>query len=64
MEEFIVDINADGTVTIEGKNFTDASCKKLSEQLEEDLGIVEKMTPKPEMQRSVNSKTQTRKVTR
>ena len=57
-EELVIDISPDGTVTIEGKNFTDADCKTLSKQLEEDLGVVTHVTAKPEMQRtSTRSKT-------
>jgi hypothetical protein len=64
-EEFVIDINEDGTVTIEGKNFTDASCKLLSQQLEEDLGVVTKVTAKPELQRIASrSKTATKAVQR
>lgn len=62
-EEFVVDINPDGTVTIEGKNFTDASCKHLSAQLEADLGVVTNVSAKPELQRTT-TRTQAKKAVR
>lgn len=62
-QEFVIDIDPDGTVTIEGKGFVDAECKKLSAALEADLGVVTKVVEKPEM-RQMKARTVARKAVR
>ena len=51
-EEIVVDINADGSVTIEGKHFADGECLKATKELERDLGAVAQRTLKPEAHRT------------
>lgn len=63
VEELVIDIGLDGTVTVEGKNFADAECKKLSAQLEADLGEVMRVVEKPEM-RQTKARTVARKAVR
>ena len=63
MEEIEIIVNPDGSLTIEGKNFVDADCKKLTKELEDDLGVVVHVTEKPEM-KNTRTRTSARKVVR
>lgn len=37
-KEIIVDINTDGSCSIEGQNFTGAECEKFIKEIEQELG--------------------------
>lgn len=58
-QEIVIDIETDGTVTIEGKNFEGGECTKFTAEIEQALGKVTQRTLKPEYHRA---KTLTRKV--
>jgi uncharacterized protein YuzE len=47
-EEIVIDIDSDGGVVIEGKNFTGNECTALTKELENALGEVTRRTLKPE----------------
>lgn len=64
MEEIEVIIEKDGSVTIEGKNFVDASCKTATKELEDDLGVSTLVQAKPELQRQVTTRTAAKTVRR
>jgi len=49
MEEILIDVAPDGSVTISTKGFRGKSCKAATKPLEEALGIVLKDTDTPEM---------------
>ena len=51
MREFVIDIEPDGKVTIEGKGFEGAECKALSKDIEAHLGDVQKVVEKAEFKR-------------
>ena len=63
IEEIVIDIELDGTVTVEGKNFVGPECKQLTKALEEDLGVVTSVVEKPEM-RQTKTKTVARTARR
>lgn len=48
MPEFLIDIDVDGSVRVEGKDFTGKECEALSAELEKALGDVTKKKFKPE----------------
>ena len=51
-EEIVIDIDAKGNVTVEGKGFSGPECKTLTKDLEAALGKVEKTVTKPEYSRT------------
>lgn len=51
-KEIIVEIDAAGNVTIEGKGFINNDCAKLTEAIENALGDVTSRTCKPEFHRA------------
>jgi hypothetical protein len=48
MEEIVIMIEENGSVVIEGVNFKDAECTKLTHEIEQALGTVTKRNLKPE----------------
>lgn len=48
MPEIVIDIAADGSVQVEGQDFSGPECKQLTARLEEALGEVERVETKPE----------------
>lgn len=58
-EEIVIDIESDGTVTIEGKHFVGSECTALTKELEHDLGAIGTRRLKPEFHRT---RATTRKV--
>lgn len=50
-EEIIIDIEPNGDVHIEGKNFTGPECEKVTAAIEEALGSVTSKRHKPEFHR-------------
>lgn len=48
MEEIIIDIDETGNVKVEGKGFRDGDCLKLTKDIEDALGTIEKRSLKPE----------------
>lgn len=53
MKEIVIDIEADGSVKIEGKGFEGPECELFTKELEADLGTVTKKVKKPEYHRAV-----------
>jgi hypothetical protein len=51
-QEIVIDVSANGDVTIEGKGFDGPECKKLTKELEEAVGVVTHTTIKPEYHRA------------
>ena len=47
-EEIIIDIAANGDVTVEGKAITGSDCKALTKEIEAALGTVTRQSLKPE----------------
>lgn len=47
-EEIVIDIHGDGSIQVEGKNFTGSECTELTKGLEAALGEVTRRTLKPE----------------
>lgn len=47
-KEIVITIHDDGSITIEGKNFSGAECEKATAAFERELGEVKKKTRKPE----------------
>lgn len=52
-KEFVIDIDQQGNVTIDGKNFEGGECQKLSKEIEQALGVVTAVKLKPEFHRAV-----------
>lgn len=59
-QEIIVEFDKDGNPTIEGVGFVGTECKKFTEALESDLGVITSTVEKPEMRQTrTTSKTNT-----
>lgn len=52
MKEIIIDIDEDGTPTIEGIGFQGPECKQFTDKIEKALGVVQSVKEKPEYKRS------------
>jgi hypothetical protein len=47
-KEIIIEINPDGTVKMEGKNFQGVECDRMMKKFEEALGVQTEKKMKPE----------------
>lgn len=52
-QEIIIDIDANGDVTVEGRGIEGPECMKLTKEIEAALGTVTQVTKKPEFHRTV-----------
>jgi hypothetical protein len=52
MQEIIIDISPTGDIKLEGNNIEGPDCKKLTEGIEEALGVVTASKKTPEYHRS------------
>lgn len=52
MAEIIIDIDERGNVRVEGKDISGPDCKALTKEIEDAIGVVEKVELKPEYRRA------------
>lgn len=52
MAEIIIDIDERGNVRVEGKDINGPDCKMLTKEIEDAIGVVDKIHLKPEFHRA------------
>jgi hypothetical protein len=61
VKEIVIDINETGDVRIEANGFVGPECEAMTKDLKEAIGVVEKVTQKPEYRQvRVGKRTQVR----